>query len=165
MGRIYTLKDAVSVIRMQGREVVMDITSEDMARKMDMPWDQFEAHLNAPGRTPDEVLGRLWTSYMDLVEAIIRLNRSSVLRGRIDTVKRLGMEKGMTITDDEIVEKLGITRQQLADYLYGEIDTPDDVLSRFPSAWPDLLRNTRFINVIETVELYEEEEDEAEEKG
>jgi hypothetical protein len=51
----------------------------------------------------------------------------------------------LDITDEEIVEKIAIPRQQFEAYLNGEIATPDDVLSLFRAAWPDLLKNVRTV--------------------
>jgi hypothetical protein len=156
---INTLKDTVPILKLMGAELGMDITEEDMARKINMPWEQFEAYLNAAGKTPNEVLSQLWVAYDDVLKALQRLNNSTSIKNKIAMVKRLGKEKGMDITDEEIVLKLAIPRELFEAYVSGELPTPEEIFPLFWSAWPDLLKNVQFVSVREVVELEEEEDD------
>jgi hypothetical protein len=146
------LKDAISIIKMMGAELGVEITGEEIARKMELSREQFGGYLNATDKTPNEVLTRLWASYADLFKAVQRSNNSVPLRNKIKLVKELGLAKGMDITDEEIVEKLAIPRELFEAYLSGELATPREVLSLFYSAWPRLFENV----LIETISIMEE---------
>lgn len=158
--RLDTLKDSIPIIRKLGAEVGIQITEEEIARKMKMSREQFEGYMNAVGKTPNEVLTQLWAAYDDLVRAVQRSNSSAPLRNIINLVKELGKAKGLQIMDKDIVGQLAIPREQFEAYLSGESETPDDVLSLFWSAWPDLLKNVRRIRTVEKISFTEEMLDE-----
>ena len=153
-----TLKKTIPIIKKLGAEVGIEITEEEIARKMNMSREQFDVYLNAADKTPNEVLTQLWAAYDDVVKAVQRSNNSAPLRNMITLIKDRGKTKGMHIMDEEIVEKIAIPREQFEAYLNGEIATPDDVLSLLWSAWPDLLKNIRTVrsSVIEEVDLDED---------
>jgi hypothetical protein len=137
----------------------MDITEEEIARKMNIPWEQFQAYLNASGKTPNEVLTQLWMSYDDLIKALQRSALSVPLKHNIALVKRLGKAKGMEITDEEIIRKISLSQTQFEAYLNGEVPTPATVLSLFRSAWPDLFKNVVEVSITVTEEIQSDDED------
>lgn len=156
--KIDTLKDALPVIKQLGAEVGMEITEEAIARRMNMSRETLDTYLNATTRTPNDILTQLWVVFDDVIKAVQRSNRSAPLRCAIDLVKRLAMARGIDITDNEIVGKIGLPREQFEAYLSGEVTAPDEVLSLFSSTWPDLFRNVEHVSF--TVEESLEEEDE-----
>ena len=61
------------------------------------------------------------------------------LQHTIDLLKRCGEAKGMTITEEEMAGKIGLSVQQLRAYVEGEEPTPDRLRARLRAAYSDLV--------------------------
>jgi DNA-directed RNA polymerase specialized sigma subunit len=141
----------------------LEITEEEIARKMKMSREQFDSYLNAEGKTSREILEQLWMAYDDLFKAVQRSGRSAHLKDRIERLKKLAIDKGTRITDEEIREKIAIPREQFQAYLSGEIETPGEVLSLIWSTWPGLSRNGATVTFVQLYDVMEDDPDEEDE--
>jgi transcriptional regulator with XRE-family HTH domain len=61
------------------------------------------------------------------------------LQHTIDLLKRCGAEKGITITEEEMAGKIGLSVQQLQAYAEGEEPVPDGLRARLRAAYSDLI--------------------------
>jgi transcriptional regulator with XRE-family HTH domain len=72
-----------------------------------------------------------------------RLTDLESLERMISFIKKSGETKGLTITEEEMARKMGLTPEQLSGYLSGAAKTPNDTGFRLESAYEDLLNGIR----------------------
>lgn len=80
----------------------------------------------------------------------------------IFTIVESGKRRGLNISEDDIVHKLNISREQLNIYLNDERIMPDNFISILELSYRDLIGNTRIVKIEcidEENEIEEEESD------
>ncbi|HMH23130.1 MAG TPA: hypothetical protein VK563_15205 [Puia sp.] len=164
------LQRAVALIKNSGVKKGMDVTEEEMARKLDISEKQLYVYLNGEDTTPADLPVRLKSAYgirRYVVEStqVHRVreprpaedestrseNNSKSLKATISFIKKIGKNNGMNITDEELALKAGISTKQLNAYSNGEEKIPDDLSSLLRSAYADLINSVRMENNRETL--------------
>ena len=148
--KIETLKDSVALIKKLGAEVGLEIKNDEIAKRVGLTDVRFERYLNGTVKTPNKIFQLLVPIYEEFMGAVQRKNRSARLKHFIELVKNRGKSEGMDIGNDEIILKLSIPGEQFEAYLSGEIETSENGLGLFWTAWPDIFKNIRIIRSVTT---------------
>jgi plasmid maintenance system antidote protein VapI len=133
-------------------------TVEEMAGKLGISEKQLDAFINGEEEPPADLASRLMSLYnlktfmvyfssVSRVrdprppqnESEIRKNNSRSLKAFIGIIKDRGNRKGITITEEEMAEKIGVSPAKIPVWLEDKERTPDDLPERLLSAYKDLL--------------------------
>lgn len=136
----------------------VSVTGEEIARKLDLSEKQLDAFISGEEETPADLASRLRAAYnlntfMVRITSVsrvreprplqneseIRKNNSRSLKAIIGLIKDRGIRKGITITEQEMAEKIGISPAKIPAWLSDEERTPDDLTQNLLSAYQDLL--------------------------
>jgi hypothetical protein len=142
------LQHTIDLLKRCGEAKGMTITEEEMAGKIGMPLAQLQSYANGEQPAPADMSGRFMTAYDDLHKEIQQRNRNVSLRSRMDSIRKLSKEKGTEITDEEMVQRLCMTSQELAAYLKDPGITHEEysaMSDRLRAAYPELFRNVRTV--------------------
>jgi transcriptional regulator with XRE-family HTH domain len=156
------LINAIERVKQRGARKELSITGEEIARKLDLTEKQLDAFLNGEEEPPANLASRLMSAYnlrTSIVrhrstsrarepeppqnESEIRKRNSRSLKGIIGLIKDRGKRKGITITEEEMAEKIGVPAAKIPAWLEDKERTPDDLTQRLLSAYQDLLDAAR----------------------
>ena len=134
------------------------VTGEEIARKLDLSEKQLDAFINGEKEPPADLASRLMSAYNLKTfmvrhtsvgraqrpeppqnESEIRKSNSRSLKAIIGLIKDRGKRKGITITEEEMAEKIGVPAAKIPAWLEDKEKTPDDLTQRLLSAYQDLL--------------------------
>jgi hypothetical protein len=146
-----SLKAIISLIRKSGESRGMNITEEEMARKMNISVEQLQAYLKGEVGTPDNQSHLLMTVYEDLLTSIRLENNRKSLSHSIVLIRNRGLAEGMDITLEEITRKTGMSGEQLYAYLNGDYQTLEDFSYVLESAYKDLLKDFGRVEIREDI--------------
>lgn len=139
------------------------ITEEEIARKTGISEKQLYAYLNGKEKIPNDFVSEVMAAYnirtfmvrfteeIDVPdpsqdESEIGENNRMSLEASISIIKAAGVTKGIRITEEEMAQKIGISKEQIHAYLNGEDQTPDDLAYRLQSAYQNLLDTVQLEN-------------------
>jgi transcriptional regulator with XRE-family HTH domain len=133
-------------------------TGEEIARKLGLSEKQLDAFLNGEEETPADLASRLTSAYNlksfmvrctstvripnpkpPRNESEMRKNYNRSLKSTIDIIKDRGIRKGITITEEEMAEKIGVSAAKIPAWLSNKERAPDDLTQLLLSAYKDLL--------------------------
>ncbi len=61
---------------MLGAEIGMTITDENIARKMDMPWELFEAYVKGETPSPENIFEQFKATWPELLKNLMRVSHT-----------------------------------------------------------------------------------------
>lgn len=152
-----SLKAIISLIKDRGVRTGQNLTEDDMAAKAGISGEQMQSYLNNEAKIPDDFTHTLLTVYQPLLDAVRREDNRYNLMTMIVKIRNLGLVEGMDITLSEMIDKLGITGEQLYAYLVGEYDLGDDLYFVLQAAYKDLINAYGQVRVKEHIYLDEGE--------
>lgn len=150
------LASTMTIIKDRGKRKGMAITEEEMARKVGLSGARMQAYLTGSERTPSGLWHQLKTAYQPLLDAVQQEENRLTLNATIVKIRNLGLVAGRDITLEEMMEKMGITGEQLYDHLSGATALPHEVGGSLYSAYKDLIGPSGQVRVVEDVYLDEE---------
>jgi hypothetical protein len=79
-------------------------------------------------------------------------NRDALIKA-VEGIKNCAAARGIIITDDEMAQKIAMTRELMLAYLRDEYDTIDNLSSRLESAYKELLKDVTEVAIIEDIHM------------
>ena len=137
--RVESLKITIRLIKYCGKVFEMDITEAEMAQKVNVTEKRFQQYLDGKKRMPNNFTYLLVTAYDDIIKAQQMQTTSSVIRNTIALIKQKGLEKGLTITEEEMAETINVPIEKFNIYIKGVEHTPDEIIELLHLAYKDLL--------------------------
>jgi hypothetical protein len=74
------------------------------------------------------------------------------LKDSIEWVRNIGLTKGLDITLEEMLQKIGFTKERLLSYLRGEYHTMEDLGARLEGAYKELIEGIDRVVINEDLE-------------
>ena len=146
------------VTKKQAKKEENPLTVEEIAGKLGISEKQLDAFINGEEEPPADLASRLMSAYNLKIfmvryssvsryrdprpprnESEIRKNNSRSLKAFIGIIKDRGNRKGITITEEEMAEKIGVPPEMIPAWLADKERTPNDLPERLLSAYKDLL--------------------------
>jgi transcriptional regulator with XRE-family HTH domain len=132
------LQHTIDLLKRCGEAKGMTITEEEMAGKIGLSAEQLRAYAEGHEPTPDRLRSRLRAAYRGLITAIEQDGYRNALESIIRAIKGIGSNIGVTITEEEMAGKIGMSVAELQAYINGEQPAPGDMPQRLMSAFDDL---------------------------
>ena len=162
--KIETLPDYIWMLGNFCREIGVTMTDEEFARRMDLDPTQFQSLLQLNKKLSQELVQRFWKVFDAEYKEVQRSNVRARFRIWVGRVISESEKINVTLTREEVLEKLGLSKDIFDAYWNGDQYPPEEVFQSFTTIWFDFFRNLRTVShfVIEHVHIEEEEEDEGE---
>jgi plasmid maintenance system antidote protein VapI len=139
----------------QGRAKMIEllITEEDIASKIGLTAEQFQAFLNDQERTPDELPQRLLSAYQEMLDSIQLEENLASLKRSIVWIRNHGLAVGQDITIEMMAGKIGLSGEQLYALINGGDKTPVDLAYKLEVAYKELLKDLDSVELIEDIHM------------
>jgi transcriptional regulator with XRE-family HTH domain len=147
-----SLISTIRAIKALGKDQGLTISEAEMARKIGLSKEQLEYYITGNMETPDDLTHRLLTGYDYLFEAARRRNNNAIILSTVALIKERSAAEGITITEEEMADKIGIPMALFNPYLAGDIRPSDDiVIDPLRAAYKQVLKNIQFIRIVQEV--------------
>ena len=148
-----SLKAIILLIKGQGEKIELNITEEEIARKLEISTQQLQAYLDGKDNTPDHLPGALFAAYSDLLDTARKKDNSISLKHSVVWIRNCGLAKGLNITVKDMAQAAGISEEQLYGCLNDEYSTPDDLASKLESTYSPLMEKITQVERKEDIDL------------
>jgi hypothetical protein len=144
-----SLLSTIRAVKAISKQLGRAVSEEEMAAKVNLSVEQLNAYVGGAEPVPAAVPQRLHEAYLDLYEALDQHYRAMPLRSTISTIKRMGEKQGLVITEDEMAQRVGISRAAFDAFLQEprELQEPGELEERLKAVYRELLKNVRVESV------------------
>jgi hypothetical protein len=137
------LQRTIDLLKRCGEAKGMTITEEEMAGKVGLSLQQLRACVEGQEPAPDRLLPELLRSelraaYSELITAIRQEGYRNSLLSAIRAIRSFGHEVGVTITEEDMAGKIGMTFVQWKAYINGDQPTPANMTGLLMTAYDEL---------------------------
>jgi transcriptional regulator with XRE-family HTH domain len=156
-----TLNRAVESARKSRLIKGTTITNEEIASKLNISEQQLLAYLNGEDDTPADLTHKLYEAYNIGIHMVMSTytedigkpkprqnqstnkSKSTTLQNVIFLIKSLAKENGMSVSEENMADRIGFPAQQLSACLNNKKKSPHDLASRLLDAYEDLFLANR----------------------
>ena len=134
------------------KSIDVSITDADIAAKMNISPELFAAYLDGTQEIPKSFFQDLYDAYKPLTDAYQLKQQQQSLKNSIRWIRNCGLAKGMDVTLEEMLEKIGLTRDMLLAYLEGHLQTEKEFGYLLEQAYQPLIEGINSVTIRESIE-------------
>ncbi|SKA37027.1 hypothetical protein SAMN04488128_104210 [Chitinophaga eiseniae] len=144
-----SLEATIFYLKMIGETRGITITPEDIADKTGLTRDQLYRYLNQKEPIPDDLTGRLLSTYQPQIDTIELENNRNHLKSTVVWIRNHGLAVGKRITITDMAQQIGISEEELYACLNDESKVEDSWPRKLESAYKALIGDARSVEIIE----------------
>ena len=149
--RLRSINARTRFIKSCGRELNTPVTDADIATKIGISPERFAAYLDGTQEIPKGFFQDLYDAYKPLTNAYQLKQQQQSLKNSIRWIRNCGLAKGMDITLEEMLEKIGLTRDMLLAYLEGHLQTEKEFGYLLEQAYQPLIEGIYSVTIKESI--------------
>ena len=134
------------------KSIGVSITDADIAAKIGILPELFASYLDGTQKIPKDLHQKLYDAYKDLTDAYQLKQQQQSLKNSIRWIRNCGLAKGMDIPLEEMLEKIGLTRDTLLAYLEGHLQTEKEFGYLLEQAYQPLIEGINSVTIRESIE-------------
>lgn len=144
-----SLEATIFYLKTIGETRGITITPEDIADKTGLTLDQLYRYLHQQEPIPDDLTGRLLSTYQPLIDIIGQENNRNHLKSTVVWIRNHGLAVGKRITITDMAQQIGISEDELYACLNDESEVEDSWPHKLESAYKSLIGDARSVEIIE----------------